>query len=136
MLFLIYLLILIPIVYFSTKNKSMGFGWGMFFCMFYSIIPGLIIILNSGKKGFSKKYINKGGTWYSIKTVLCFLFGTFFILYGMINYGTYSYEMNSSGIIFSISLGIGLIGNGVYLLSDIDEIYNITDEDEIKKANN
>ena len=132
---IIYFLLIAPIVFFSTKYKSMSFGWGLFFCVFYSIIPGLIIILNSGKKGYSKKYINKGGAWYNIKTILCFLFGAFFILYGIINYGTLSYEMNRSSIFFSISLGIGLIGNGIYLLSDEDELFYIIDEYYKKKKN-
>jgi uncharacterized membrane protein HdeD (DUF308 family) len=131
----LYLLLISPIVYFVSKKRAMSFGWGLFFCVFYSIIPGLIIILNSGKKGVSEKYMNKGGVWYNIKTILCFLFGAFFILYGIINYGTLRFEMNRSSFFFSISLGIGLIGNGIYLLSDEDELFYITDEDEIKKAN-
>ena len=132
---ILYLLLVSPIVYFVSKKRAMSFGWGLFFCVFYSIIPGLIIILNSGKKGYSKKYINKEGASYNTKTILCFLFGAFFILYGIINYGTLRYEMNRSNIFFSISLGIGLIGNGIYLLSDEDELFYITDEDEITKAN-
>ncbi len=131
----LYLLLISPIVYLVSKKRAMSFGWGLFFSFFYSIIPGLIIILNSGKKGVSEKYMNKGGAWYNIKTVLCFLFGAFFILYGIINYGTLKYDESRSGIFFSISIGIGLIGNGIYLLSDEDELFYVTDEDEIKKVN-
>ncbi len=129
-----YLLFISPIVYLVSKKRAMSFGWGLFFSFFYTLIPGLIIILNSGKIGFSKKYINKGGNWYNIKTILCFLFGAFFILYGIINYGTLQYEMNRSSFYLSISIGIGLIGNGIYLLSDEDELFYITDEEKIKKG--
>lgn len=135
MIVLIYLLIVIPIVYFTTRNRSMSFGWGLFFSIFYSLIPGLIIILSSGKKGYSNKYKNKNTSWGDWKTILCFLFGAIFLIYGLANYNTYSYSYNKSSLYTPISIGIGLIGNGIYLLSDMDEIFTMTDEENIKKAN-
>ncbi len=103
----------------------MSFGWGMFFCLIYSLIPGLIIIQSSGKKGYSNKYKNKGTGWQDTKTVLCMLIGSFFILYGIVNYNSYQFEYNKSGLYMVISIGIGLIGNCIYLLSDEDEEYII-----------
>lgn len=32
------------------KERKIGYGWGLFFCIFLSPIIGLIIILCSGKK--------------------------------------------------------------------------------------
>lgn len=32
------------------RNRKIGFGWGLFFCLFLSPIIGLIIILCSKKK--------------------------------------------------------------------------------------
>lgn len=38
---------LIPLL---GKERKIGYGWGLFFCIFLSPIIGLIIILCSGKK--------------------------------------------------------------------------------------
>ena len=134
MIFLIfYLLFISPIVYFTSRKRSMSFGWGLFFCAFYSLIPGIIIILSSGKKGYSNKYKNKGTGWHDTKTVLCMLFGSFLIIYGFVYYNSYQFEYNKSGIYMFISIGIGLIGNCIYLLSDEDEEYILLDSEDIQE---
>ena len=129
---IIYLVIIIPIVYFFTRKQSMSFGWGLFFCIFYSIAPGVIIILLSGKEGYSNKYKHKDSFWYYTKTVLCFIAGITFIIYSLSTYyahsdlydnPAYSYFYNKTEISAILSLGIGFLGNSIYLVSSADEEY-------------
>lgn len=127
MSFIIYIIFVSPLVYFASRKMSMSFWWGMFFTIFYSLIPGLIIIRSSGKKGYSMKYKHKGTSIYNIKTIACFVIGAFFIIYGFSNLNSYQYEYNLSGLYSIIGLGIGLAGNCIYLLSDMDEEYFITE---------
>jgi hypothetical protein len=102
----------------------MSFGWGIFFCIFYTPIGGAIAISFSGRYGYSVKAKNKETTKYYIKLLLCIIIGLWSLLGGYFKYDRWRYEpafyWETEDAIRFILLGIGLLGNAIYLLSNAD----------------
>ncbi len=59
---IIFWLILCFFVALLGNNRNIGYGWGLFFCIIFSPIIGLIIILCSKKKGPDFVEMNKNTT--------------------------------------------------------------------------
>jgi predicted membrane metal-binding protein len=47
---IIFWLIICALIALLGINRKIGYGWGLFFCLFFSPLVGLIIILCSKKK--------------------------------------------------------------------------------------
>jgi hypothetical protein len=56
---IIFLLIICALTALLGRNRKIGYGWGLFFCLIFSPLVGLIIILCSKKK--KVEFIDEGG---------------------------------------------------------------------------
>lgn len=94
------------------NKKRIGFGWSFFFCIFWNVIVGLIITV------FSKNIdedLPTSPTKIAIGWILVVI-GVLPIISGFINYKD---DFNEEVIISlqMITIGIGLIGSGLYLIN-------------------
>jgi hypothetical protein len=56
---IIFWLLMCVLIALLGKNRKIGYGWGLFFCLFLSPLIGLIIILCSKKKKVEFIDVNK-----------------------------------------------------------------------------
>ncbi len=115
-------------LFIATKRK-IGFWWGLFFSIFFSPLIGIIFILLSPKKSqpliekntVSKTNIFIGLALLGIGIFLIYksisLFKMKDVVVSMVKETTRQYAeyniLQASG--FSLSVGIGLIGAGIYI---------------------
>ena len=107
MLLFVYLLIVFSISYFIGRKKKVGFWWSAFFCSFLTPILGLIITLKSDIKGTIE--IN---TQFPIVGYLLLIFGCSGLYLQLSYLKTQNVFFDSS----QLSLSIGMIGSGIYLI--------------------
>jgi len=120
---IIYCLLSIVSSYLLTRKRAMSFGWGLFFSLTFSFIIGIIVILISGKYGSPRKKplgtSQAQHTRFIISIVMCILFLGQVIL-PLINGKTVSPYFNWTTFGMNLSLGIGFLGNIIYIYSDAD----------------
>lgn len=122
----------ILIAYLFTRKSAMSWGWAIFFSFSFSPIIAIIFTYLIGRYGNSKKkpISDKGQI---VKCVLCFILTIFFFekayKYWPVNltkyeyYDYYSIKYYNQQLYKSltyISLGIGFLGNMLYLILDVD----------------
>lgn len=108
--FFVLLGISIVIAYFIGRERQIGFGWSLFFCLFLTIIGGLIAIFTSTKSSEPSPIPSRGkiiAGWVLIVLFTLSVIGQVFDPYrGHRDITDYN----------GVAMAIGLIGLGYYLI--------------------
>lgn len=99
------------IAHFLGRKRQMGFGWSLFFCVFFSPLGGLIATL------LSRKYDNPDLEISNSKKTWGWVLIVFFSLgvLGQLNWISEGIS-TAADAMNAISLSIGGIGLGIYLI--------------------
>jgi len=100
------------VAHFLGRNRQIGFGWSLFFCIFLSPIIGFIIVMLSRKYYDDNPKPSTGKkVWGWILMVLGVL--SFLVRMMMISQGV---NRNPSDNINQIFIALGFVGLGYYLI--------------------
>lgn len=117
-----YLIILIASFFIAARfgeRKTIGFGWSLFFCIFFSPLIGALIISLSKPKDSPSFMLTRKSLIYYYSMSIIYLIMSILSFFYVIELST---EAFLNDVLFFIFLSIGFSGAAIYMFSCINEI--------------